>query len=161
METKKLKAFGGGHEEVVYGIDVSSDGMHVASVSGDMTARVWDMHGNEVGRYLTKDILICVAFFPDNRHLAVGSMDNSVHIVDWRSGFLVEVLRAHTDHCYGVDILPLTGKIVSASLDKRVIVWSKHRPVEDSSPQGEFEYSVEKVLAGHEVCAEALSSPPC
>ena len=155
METKKLKAIGAGHEQVIYSIDISSDGMHLASASGDKTVRVWNMHGNEVGKYLAEDGLTSVAFFPDSHHLAVGSLDRSVSIVNWRDGSLVSVLWGHRDSCYGVDVLPMSRKIVSASLDKSVIVWSKQRPVEDPSPQTEFDYSIEKVLEGHKVCAEA------
>jgi WD40 repeat protein len=129
--------------------------MHVGSVSGDKTARVWDMHGNEVGKYLAEDSLTCVAFFPDNHHLVVGSLEKSLSIVNWRNGSLVEVLWGHRDSCYTVDVLPMSRKIVSASLDKTVIVWSRPRPVDDFSPQTESGYSIEKILAGHKVYAEA------
>lgn len=155
METKKLKAIGVGHQQEICQIDISSDGMHLASVSIDMTLRVWDMHGNEVGRYMAEEGLTSVAFFPENHHLAVGSLDSSVSIVNWRDGSLVSVLRGHLDACYGVDVLPMSRKIVSASLDKSVIVWSKQRPVEAFSPQTELGYSIEKTLMGHEVCTKA------
>lgn len=144
MEMMQLKVTGAGHEAYIHRIDASSDGMHVASVSLDDTVRVWDMRGNEAGKCLLNTGPISVAFFPDNRNLAVGSLDNSVSIVNWRVGILVEVLREHTGPCYSIDILPRSGKIVSASVDKS-IVWSRQRP--------EFGYSIEKILAGHGVCA--------
>ena len=129
--------------------------MYVASASGDRTARVWDMRGNEVGKYVANDGLTSIAFFPDQHHLAFGSFDNTVGIIDWRTGSLVGNLLGHTDRCYDVNVLPKSRKIVSASWDKNVILWSTHKLVEDFSPQTDFGYSIEKILTGHEVCAEA------
>ena len=157
METKGLNAIGTGHKLDINSIDISSDGMYhyIASVSDDATARVWDMHGYEVGKYLTTTALCSVEFFPDSHYLALGSSDSSVRIVNWRSGSLVKVLPGHTGHCYAVNILPMSRKIVSASADNSLIVWSKQRPAEDFSPRTEFGYSIEKILAGHQVCVEA------
>ena len=127
----------------------------MASASSDRTALVWDMRGNEVGKYVANDGLTSIAFFPDQHHLAFGSLDNTVGIIDWRTGSLVENLLGHIDSCFGVDVLPKSRKIVSAGLDKSVLVWSTHKLVEDFSPQTDFGYSIDKILTGHEVCAEA------
>ena len=126
----------------------------MASASNDRTARVWDMRGNEVGKYVANDGLTSIAFFPDQHHLAFGSFDSTVGIIHWQTGSLVENLRGHTDDCFGVDVLPKSLKIVSAGLDKSVLVWSGWRPVEDSSSPTDFGYSIEKILRGHQVCAE-------
>ena len=130
----------------------------MASASLDATARVWDMRGNEVGKYVANNGLTSIAFFPDQHHLAFGSLDNTVGIIDWRTSSPVENLLGHTDSCYGIDVLPKSRKIVSAGLDKSVLVWSRRKPVEDSSSQTDFGYSIEKILRGHHVCAETC--PP-
>ena len=123
----------------------------MASVSADLTARVWDMCGNEVGNYVGDVGLADVKFFPDQHHLILACLDNTVKIVDWRTRSLVETLLGHADSCYGVDGLPISRKIVSASLDKIVRVWSRQKTVNDISPKSNFGYSVENTFTGHEV----------
>lgn len=153
METEELKAIGMGHQEAVSSINVSSDGMHVASVSDDKTARVWDIHGAEVGKSSTTGYPFSVAFFPDNHHLVVGSQDGSVTIVNWRDGSLFEVLRINTSIHFEIGVLSMSRKIISAGTDKKLIVWSKQRPEEDSSPQTKLSYSMKMIIADHKVCA--------
>ena len=126
----------------------------MASVSGDLTARVWDMSGNEVGKYVADVGLIDVEFFPDGHHLVLTSLAKTLSIVDWRTGSLVETLLGHADICYGVDVLPISRRIVSASLDNTVKVWSRKKTVKDISPKTNFGYSVERTLTGHEVMSE-------
>ena len=115
----------------------------MASVSDDLTARVWDMCGNEVGKYTANDRPVDVKFFPDQHHLILACHDNTVKIVHWRTGSLVETLLRHAHPCNAVDILPISRKIVSASRDKSVKVWSRQKT--------RFGYSVERTLTGHEV----------
>ena len=126
----------------------------MASVSSSI-AKVLDMCGNEVGEYVVDLVtsygLVDVKFSPDQHHLILAGLDDTVRIVDWRTGSLVETLLGHTDRCYAVDILPISRKIVSASLDNTVKVWSRQKTVKDISPETNFGYSVERTLTGHEV----------
>ena len=155
IATKELKATGTGHLGDVNAIAVASHGLYVASASCDGTVRLWDMRGDEVQKYVANDTVTSVAFFPNTLFLAFGSAANTIGIIDWRSGSLVNTLLGHTDRCYDVSVLPESCKIVSASLDKTVVVWSPQKDVKYSSWQKDFGYSIEKILTGHEVCAEA------
>ena len=151
---KGLKAKRTAQVQDIKAVAISSDGKHVASASADHTARVWNMSGNEVGKYVAKDVVNDVVFFPDQRHLILSCLDRTVKIVDWRSGSLVETLRGHAANCSRVDVLPVSGKIVSASYDKTVKVWSRQKTVEAISPEHHFGYSLDRNLRGHKVMSE-------
>ena len=139
----------------IYALAVSSDGNYVASASGD-TARVSDMCGNEVGSYMANDVLNDVKFTPDQHHLILADTDKTISIVDWRTGSLVETLLGHADSCYAVDVLPVSGLILSASLDNTVKVWCSNGTVEGTRPITNFGYSLERTFAGHEVRARLM-----
>ena len=124
----------------------------MASASDDTTARVWDMGGNEVGNYKANVFLNSIAFFPDRQHLVLGCLNNTVGIIDWRTGSLVHLVR--NIHTWSeVIVLPKSRNIVSA-MGNDIRIWSRQKPVEDFSTQTDFSYSVEKLLMGHNVCAE-------
>ena len=131
----------------------------MASASANHTARVWDMTGKEVGKYVANDVVNDVVFFPDQHHLMIASQDKTVMIVDWRTGSLVETLVGHAINCYGVDFLPVSGKIVSASIDITLKIWSRKTSVKDISPNTKFGYSAERTLTGHEV--RSRTHAPC
>lgn len=153
IETQELKANKLGHEADIFSITLSSDGYHVASASDDGTARVWDVHGNEVGKYVTDSSPFSVAFFPDENHLTLGCLDNTFSIVNWRTGSLIEIMKGHTNLYSEIDVLPRSRKIVSASYDQTVRVWSRQETAQCSSPQNDCRYSVENIFLGHEVFA--------
>ena len=150
IRTKELKADRRAHAKGINAVAVSSDGNHVASVSNDLTARVWDMRGNEVGKYVGDVGLADVKFFPDH-HLVLACLDNTVKIVHWRTGSLVETFSGHAHPCEAVDVLPLSRKIVSASGDRTLKIWSGKTIVKDNPPETNIGYSVGRTLTGHEV----------
>lgn len=136
----------------IYSVTVSSDGMYVASGGGDKAVRVWDMSGIEIVNYWTNAGVTGVRFFTDQRFLVFGCMDGTVKIINWREGSLVANLQGHTADSYGIDVLPKSGNIVSAGLDKKVLMWSRPKSV-DTFPSHltAFDYP-EKALTRHEVC---------
>ena len=143
---QELKANWIVHEGGIYALAVSSDGKYVASASGD-TARVSDMRGNEIGSYMANDVLNDVKFTPDQHHLILASTDKIISIVDWRTGSLFENCLGHADSCYAVDVLPVSGLILSASLDNTVKVWCSNGTV--------------KTFTGHEVRARLMLTVQC
>jgi WD40 repeat protein len=95
----------------------------LASASGDKTLRVWDMRGNEVSQFVSQDCLTGVAFLKAD-HVVYSSLNETIGIVKWQTGELVQVLSGHTDSTYDIDILPGSRAMLSVSLDKYVILWS-------------------------------------
>ena len=133
----------------------------MASASDDRTARVSDMCGNELRSYVAHDVLADVKFSPDQNHLMIASVDKTISINDWRTGSLVETLLGHADSCYGIDVLPTSHKLLSASLDNKVKLWSRQKIVAEVAPKPNFGYSLERTLTGHEVRARLLLNIPC
>ena len=158
---QELKANWIAHESVVYALAVSSNGNYVASASGDHTARVSDMCGNEVGSYVANGDLADVKFSPDQNHLILAHVNSKIIIIDWRLGSVVESLWGHYGSCYGIDFLPVRRLILSASLDNTVKVWCSKRTVKGTRPITNFGYSLEKTFTGHKVRARLMLPVPC
>lgn len=133
----------------------------MASASDDYTARVSDMCGNEIGSFVANDILKDVKFSPDQNHLILACVDKTNSIIDWRTGSVVETLLGHADCCYGIDILPERGLILTASLDNTVNVWCRKRTMEGTVPISSPGYSLERTLRGHKVRARLLLTVSC
>lgn len=60
---------------------------------------------------------------PDDSMLASGSLDNTVHIWNMRTGICTTVLRGHLSLVKGVTWDPIGSFIASQSDDKTVIIW--------------------------------------
>ena len=133
----------------------------MASVSADGTTRVWDMLGKEVGKFTMKACPTDIEFLPDQRHLIVSSVDKTLSIIDWFTGALVETWLGHDECCWGVDVLPMKRKIVSAGTNDTLKVWSRQHGLKDMSPKTNFGYSLERTLAGPEVRARLMLSVLC
>jgi WD40 repeat protein len=154
-----------GHEQDIYGLAASPDGGHFASASGDKTLRVWDMRGNELGQFMSGDGLTDVAFLTAD-HVVYSSLDMTIGIVKWQTGELVQVLSGHKDSVYGLDVLPNSRTILSASLDKNVISWSE--ALETGNHNREY-HTLNRKFVGHKVRAktylirraDASSHPSC
>jgi WD40 repeat protein len=125
------------------------DGLHIASANADKTLRVWDMRGNEVSQFVSQDCLIEMAFLTAD-HVVYTSLDKTVGIVKWKTGELVQVLSGHKGSTYGLDILPNSRTILSASSDKNVALWSEALESGNKS----WEYTLNRTFVGHNVRAK-------
>jgi len=65
-----------------------------------------------------------VSFSPDNKNLATGSNDKSVHIYDVKSGELLKSLPGHESTVLAVAYSPEGTALVSGSWDKSVKIWN-------------------------------------
>ncbi|MEP7339395.1 MAG: protein kinase [Acidobacteriota bacterium] len=76
-----------GHEDSIYAVAVSPDNRHIASVSRDKTAIIWDMvTGAQQTLRGHTDQVFAVAFSPDGQQLATGGNDGVVIVWDIASG---------------------------------------------------------------------------
>jgi WD40 repeat protein len=138
-EGEEIRIPNAGHEGIVLGMALSSDGTRLATVSGDNTARLWDVAASkELHRFeappLTEEQLALglgvgveaaaeVALSPDGRALAVGWGSGLIQLFDTGSG---KQLRSLPGHALGVHSLAFTpnGKmLISAAVDARVLWW--------------------------------------
>lgn len=69
-------------------------------------------------------VITCVAWSPDDKHIASGSADNMVRIWDVDNGKLLKILQGHTGLVSGVAWSPNNQQLVSASFDERLLLWS-------------------------------------
>ncbi|KAF2614503.1 hypothetical protein F2Q70_00011597 [Brassica cretica] len=70
----------------------------------------------------TADV-VDINWSPDDSMLASGSLDNTVHIWNMRTGICTTVLRGHLSLVKGVTWDPIGSFIASQSDDKTVIIW--------------------------------------
>ncbi|KAF8083472.1 hypothetical protein N665_0771s0011 [Sinapis alba] len=70
----------------------------------------------------TADV-VDINWSPDDSMLASGSLDNTVHIWNMRTGICITVLRGHLSLVKGVTWDPIGSFLASQSDDKTVIIW--------------------------------------
>jgi len=113
------------YKESVYSISFSLDGFRVLTVSGDMTARVWDAH---TGRPLTEPLrygsnVVSVRFSWDEQRVVTASSDKTARVWDARTGQpLTEPLR-HGSNVVSASFSSDGLRVVTACSDKTARVW--------------------------------------
>ncbi|MGW7263364.1 WD40 repeat domain-containing protein [Streptomyces sp. NPDC054842] len=117
-----------GHTNWVHSATFSPDGRLLATCSGDMTVRIWDLATGTTRHVLTehRSSVHVVRFAPCGDLLASGDMD-SVRLWDVTSGHCVRVL----DHADALGLGVCTAAFSPdgrrlATSDGRVLVWDLH-----------------------------------
>jgi WD40 repeat protein len=71
------------------------------------------------------NIISCVAFSPDRKHIISGSYDKTIRIWDAQMGKAVGVpLQGHTDVVRSVAYSPDSKHFISGSYDKTIHIWN-------------------------------------
>ena len=103
------------------------DGRHVAANRTDYTVSVWETAtGNEVSVLRDhKDIITTLAYSPDGRQLATGSIyeENEVRIWDEAKGKPLFVCKGHTNEVVLLAFSPDGKRLASGSMDQTVRLW--------------------------------------
>lgn len=120
-----LKGVFRGHTQGVSSVAFSPDARRIASVSYDLTARVWDAETGE--HVLTLNghnaILTKVVFSPDGLRIATASHDNTIRIWDLETGRELKTLSGHEGNVTCLAFSPYDQWIISASEDTTVRTW--------------------------------------
>jgi WD40 repeat protein len=119
-----------GHEAAVRSVAIDKDGKYIASVSEDMTIRLWDYNTNELLK--TEKLaypLYHVTFSKDGRYIAIAGgtlaplFKAELRIYEVPSLSLVKSFTGHKQRVNTVCFSPDGKYIVSGSSDNNVIVW--------------------------------------
>lgn len=134
---RKVVAVLEGHSDYVGNISFSPDGSTLASASRDGTVRLWDVAARTPRESFSYTApidsttqkpywLTGLAYSPDGKQLAIGSVSGSVYVLDAQNGNLVRELKGHKSWVVirGVSFSPDGKTIASASLDGTVRLWS-------------------------------------
>jgi WD40 repeat protein/serine/threonine protein kinase len=113
-----------GHEEQVYGVDLSPDGRLAASGSWDKTVRLWNVQQGTLVKRLEDhtDEVLSVKFSPDGRLLASGSADGTVRLWDVATRASLKRLEGNGEKIYRVGFSP-DGKLLAAGSDSAIQLW--------------------------------------
>lgn len=116
-----------GHRAIVWKVAFSPDGQLLASVSGDGTARVWNVAQGTMTKSLNfPNEVKSVVFSPDGETLAVGGVDRfpSAAVWTWALAFWKPILK-HTEYWNipGLAFAPEGQALVGGGTSRNVRVW--------------------------------------
>ncbi|XP_037039640.1 WD repeat-containing protein 3 isoform X2 [Bradysia coprophila] len=121
-----------GHQSEVRSLSFSSDGMTIASASGD-SLKVWNRQTLACIRTIEHNgYVLCSCFVPDDRHVLLGLKTGFLLIVDIITGDILEEIPAHTSELWSICLTPDSKGCVTGGGDATVKVWS-FELVEDES----------------------------
>jgi WD40 repeat protein len=126
-----------GHTDWVLCLDFSSDGKWLASGGHDGVVRIWDVaHGNKLLDIparpappanmppATPSTVTALAFSPDNKLLAIGTVDNQIHLANATDGKLARSLPGHTSAVTSLAFHPSGTVLASGSKDNSIRLWN-------------------------------------
>lgn len=121
-----------GHNKKIYDLTYSPDGTKLASGSADNNIRLWDLSNfsthqeNEIDSKLLpyRDPVLTVAFSFDSQLVAGGSENGTIQVWDANTGDQIYSFTEHTRSVEQVVFSPDRRKLVSASTDQTVRIWS-------------------------------------
>ncbi|KAJ9263432.1 hypothetical protein DTO212C5_7617 [Paecilomyces variotii] len=113
-----------GHTGWVWDVALSQESTIMASVSNDMTTRLWDITAGSISRKLEghSDSVRAVAFSPEGKLVASASDDMTVRLWDTTKNSC-NIFEGHSDWVRAVAFSPDGKLVVSASKDTTIRFW--------------------------------------
>jgi WD40 repeat protein len=123
LDTGAISCVLEGHEKDV--LSVVAFGGRLYTSGDDMTLRVWDVETGKLvrtwGPFETETDSCAVD--PLRRRAVLGCDDGSLRVFDLESGVLVAQIDAHSSGIKKVAVSPITGDLLSAAYDQRIVIW--------------------------------------
>lgn len=122
-EGRTMYPGGAAHRDFVHSLAFSPDGNLLAS-GGFRTVKLWKKQsGSKVYQVTAGNAVKSIAVSPDRNLLAIGSADNSIQIVEAKTGKTQKKLTGHKAAISTVQFSADGSKLVSAAADKSIRVW--------------------------------------
>ena len=128
VATGRRRFFLPAHRNPVFAVVWSPDGRFVADASGDRTAYVWGIEGNQraqrVGSLVGhRGAVTSIAYSPDGRSLLSGSDDRTAGLWDARVEEQLVPLEPHGGGPVTASFAPGGHRVVSAGADRTARIW--------------------------------------
>ncbi|PWA30048.1 hypothetical protein CCH79_00009700, partial [Gambusia affinis] len=115
-----------GHTNTITGSDITGDRKHLATVSLDLTLKVWSSaKANEVASLPSTSPFNCVTFDPEGHLLAAGCWNGNVIVWNWLQNKIETSLRGHQRSVRSLCFSPSSSSMLcSGCVSGQVRLWS-------------------------------------
>lgn len=122
---KKVVANLRGHGSRIYCVDVSPNGKHLVTASGDRTAKIWSFPSGKMVTSLSGHSahVFTAAFSNNSRRVVTASGDQTARIWQAASGSQLQELRGHTAQVLSAAFSPDGTQVATGSEDGTVKIW--------------------------------------
>jgi WD40 repeat protein/tRNA A-37 threonylcarbamoyl transferase component Bud32 len=152
------------HWKSVTMVAVSPDGKLLASCAGDDPfVYLWDALTRQERGLLRghAERVLCLAFAPDGRRLASGSMDNTVKLWDLATRNEITTLHGHKDDVLSLAFAPGGKLLASGSGDRTVQLWDLSTATSQATLDGHKGTVSALAFTPNGTLAAGVSGNPC